>query len=31
MHLFNQKVAETTGIDVVLLPLRDGLTMIRKK
>ncbi|NBP05773.1 MAG: O-methyltransferase [Bacteroidetes bacterium] len=31
MHLFNQKVAETTGVDVVLLPLRDGLTMIRKK
>jgi len=31
MHRFNQKVANTSGIDLVLLPLRDGLTMIRKR
>lgn len=31
MHAFNQKVAETPGIEVVILPMRDGLTMIRKK
>jgi caffeoyl-CoA O-methyltransferase len=31
MHLFNQKVAKTPGIEVVLLPMRDGLTLIRKK
>jgi predicted O-methyltransferase YrrM len=30
MHNFNQMVAETPGIEVVMLPLRDGLTMIRK-
>lgn len=27
---FNQKVKQTAGIDCVLLPLRDGLIMIRK-
>ena len=31
MHAFNQKVAETPGIEVVMLPMRDGLTIIRKK
>ncbi len=31
MHLFNQKVAKTSGVEVVLLPMRDGLTLIRKK
>jgi predicted O-methyltransferase YrrM len=31
MHGFNKKVAETPGIEVVMLPMRDGLTMIRKK
>lgn len=30
MHAFNQKVAALPGVDVVLLPLRDGLTMVRK-
>jgi predicted O-methyltransferase YrrM len=31
MHNFNQIVAETSGVEVVMLPLRDGLTMVRKK
>lgn len=30
MHAFNQKVIQTPGVEVVLLPLRDGLTMVRK-
>jgi caffeoyl-CoA O-methyltransferase len=30
MHSFNQKAASLDGTDVVLLPMRDGLTLIRK-
>jgi len=30
MHAFNQKAASTPGVEVVLLPMRDGVTMLRK-
>lgn len=31
MDEFNRLVVETTGVDTVLLPVRDGITLIRKK
>ncbi len=30
MHAFNEYVRDFDGVDVVLLPIRDGLTLIRK-
>ena len=30
MHAFNQKIARDTRVSVVLLPYRDGLSIIRK-
>jgi caffeoyl-CoA O-methyltransferase len=31
MHEFNQYLAALTNVELVMLPLRDGLTMLRKK
>lgn len=31
MHAFNEKVAKDTRVEKVMLPLRDGITLIRKK
>ncbi len=31
MDNFNQMVLEQSGVDVVLLPVRDGITLIRKQ
>ncbi len=31
MHQFNQHLSENKDLEVVLLPLRDGLTLVRKK
>jgi predicted O-methyltransferase YrrM len=31
MRAFNDKVAQDPNLDKVILPLRDGLTIIRKK
>ncbi len=31
MHAFNQQLAKNPNLEVMLLPLRDGLTMVRKK
>lgn len=30
IHLFNEKIRKTKGIECLLLPLRDGLMMVRK-
>jgi caffeoyl-CoA O-methyltransferase len=31
MRLFNEKVANDTRVEKIILPIRDGVFMIRKK
>ncbi len=31
LHLFNQKIKQDTRVEVLMLPIRDGISLIRKK